>query len=81
MRFRFMAEMRTGSLRISCAFPVFDGGKPHGMGACAHAPREIETLSTEMPEFSDRVCGFSVGKRLIEFPAAVITFRERPLTL
>jgi hypothetical protein len=76
-----MAEMRAGPPRISCAFPVFDVGKPHGMGSCAHVALEIETLSTEMSKFSDRVCGFSVGKRLIKFPAAVITFWERPLTL
>jgi hypothetical protein len=38
--------MRTGSARISCAFAVFDVGKPHGMGVGAHDVREIEILST-----------------------------------
>jgi hypothetical protein len=38
--------MRAGSLGISCAFAVFDGGKPHAMGVGAHDAREIEILST-----------------------------------
>jgi hypothetical protein len=41
-----MAEMPMGPPRISGRFPVFDGGKPHAMGACAYGVREIEILST-----------------------------------
>jgi len=50
-----MAEMETGPPRISCAFPVFNGGKPHAMGACAASVREIEILSTVTAKFLDRV--------------------------
>jgi hypothetical protein len=49
-----MAEMKKGGPRISCAFPVFDGGKPHAMGACAYGARQIEILSTVSAEFMDR---------------------------
>jgi hypothetical protein len=49
-----MAEMETGPPRISCAFPVFDGGKPHAMGACAYGVRRIEILSTVTAKFLDR---------------------------
>jgi hypothetical protein len=76
-----MAEMPTSSRRISCAFPVFDVGKPHGMGSGAHAAGEIEILSTVSVDISERARAISVGKRPIEFPAAVITFSGRALTL
>jgi hypothetical protein len=61
-----MAEMRTGSLRISCAFAVSNGGKPHAMGAGAHVARKIEFLSTESPGSRDRARGFSVGNSLFD---------------
>jgi hypothetical protein len=76
-----MAEMAASPLRISCTFPVFDVGKPHGMGAGAHDAREIEFLSTVSADISDRARGISVGKRPIEFLAAVITFSGVALTL
>jgi len=57
-----MAEMPASPLRISCAFPVFDVGKPHGMGAGAHGAHEIEILSTVSADFSERARGISVGK-------------------
>lgn len=49
-----MAEMKMGPRRISCAFPVFDGGKPHAMGACAYDTREIDILSTVGAKFLER---------------------------
>jgi hypothetical protein len=50
-----MAEMTTGPRRISCAFPVFDGGKPHAMGPCAYDAREIDILSTVAAKFLERL--------------------------
>jgi predicted Rossmann-fold nucleotide-binding protein len=46
--------MWVGSPGISCAFAVFDGGKPHAMGAGARGVRKIEYLSSVNHERSDR---------------------------
>jgi hypothetical protein len=57
--------MPAGSPRISCAFAVFDVGKPHAMGVGERDACKIESLSTGNAKASDRSLGFSVGKSAI----------------
>ena len=78
VHFRFMAEMQSGPRRISCAFPVFDGGKPHAMGACAYDARKIRnSLDGERAKFSERRALILRRKTARSIPAAVTTLSGR----
>ena len=48
------ADANTDCLRVSCAFPVRDGAKPHAMGVGARAVREIESVSTGIDDAPDQ---------------------------
>jgi hypothetical protein len=60
-----MAEMRAGAPWISCAFAVFDVGKPHAMGVGARDLCKFEIPPTVNGGAFAQARGFSLGKRLI----------------
>ena len=64
-RFRFMAEMRASAPWISCAFAVFDVGKPHAMGIGARDLCKFEIPPTVNGRLFEPVRRFSLGNCLI----------------
>jgi large subunit ribosomal protein L34 len=74
--------MPMGSTRISCAFAVFDVGKPHAMGVGERDGCKIEILSTVSEGACDPRRRISVGKGLNHgrarrrVPVGALTVRE-----